>query len=102
MRLKISEETDRRLNIVNTLILGIQTIKSQVWEEKLVEKVKGAWKKEYRQYQAMWCVKGFGGGFFFISRLLFSIPIILIPLARGNLLHAAVVFPGITIADFIA
>ena len=31
-RLSIGEATDRRLNLLNKLILGIQTIKSYVWE----------------------------------------------------------------------
>ena len=102
LRLKISKETDRRLNFVNTLILGIQTIKNQVWEEKIVERVKEARKKEYSRYQKMWSVKSFGRGFFFNAKLLLSFPIILIPLAQGKLLQAAVVFPAMTMADFVA
>ena len=84
MRLKIAKETDRRLNFVNTLILGIQTIKNQVWEENIVGRVKEARKKEYSRYQKMWCAKSFGRGFFFTAKLLFSFPIILVPLLKES------------------
>lgn len=50
----------------------------------------------------MWCVKEFGSGFFKNAKLLLSFPILLIPLARGDVLQAAIVFPAISMADFFA
>ena len=67
-----------------------------------MEKVKAARKKEYSRYQKMWGVKSFGRGFFFNAKLLLSFPIILVPLAQGKLLQAAVVFPAMAMADFVA
>lgn len=102
MRLRVSKVTDRRLNFVHTLILGIQIIKSQVWEENIVGRIKETRKLECSQYFKMYFIKWYGDGFFRTAKLLLSIPIILIPLSQGNILQAAIIFPAITMADFIA
>ena len=38
-RLTIGVATDRRLRLINSLILGIQTIKSYVWEEPIIQSI---------------------------------------------------------------
>ena len=49
-RLAISESTDRRINLVNKLILGIQTIKSYAWEEPILQNIEESRKTECRRY----------------------------------------------------
>ena len=39
VRLRIGAATDRRIGLVNKLILGVQTIKNYVWERPIVDHI---------------------------------------------------------------
>lgn len=68
----------------------------------MVERVSNSRKEECRRFIKMYCIKGCGDGLFRSAKLLLSLPIILTSLCNENMLRAALIFPALTIADFMA
>lgn len=56
VRLSIGSATDRRIGLVNKLILGIQTIKNYVWEEPIIEQVDKARRVECRRFLKLYFI----------------------------------------------
>ena len=79
-RLKIGRATDKRVGLVNKLILGIQTVKNYVWEQPIVKLIEKARKIECRRYLKLYCLKGLSDGFIRNFSLVLSIPAVIIPL----------------------
>ena len=98
-RLQIGEKTDRRLNLVNKLIQGIQTIKTYVWEEPIISKIQKARRAECRRFLTLYWWKGVSEGITKNTNLLLALPILLLPLARGKPLIASTIFPALGLAD---
>ena len=81
VRLSIGAATDRRIGLVNKLILGVQTIKNYVWEGPIVDHIKRARRLECSRLVKLNCLQGAALGFFKNFNILLSFPIVLIPLA---------------------
>ena len=101
-RLAIGEATDRRLNLVNKLIHGIQTIKCYVWEQPILEKTHHARKVECRRLVTLYFWKGWSEGISRNTSALLGLPIMLLPLAQGRPLVASVIFTALTLTDSIS
>ena len=101
-RLAIGQATDRRLNLVNKLILGIQTIKNYFWEEPIIRRIRSSRQVECRGLLRLFFWKGFSDGIFRNANLILSFPIILVPLAHGQPLVASTIFTAISLLDNIA
>ena len=101
-RLAIGQATDRRLNLVNKLILGIQTIKNYFWEEPIIHRIRSSRRVECRGLLRLFFWKGFSDGIFRNANLILSFPIILVPLAHGQPLVASTIFTAISLLDNIA
>ena len=101
IRLSIGAATDRRIGLVNKLILGIQTIKNYVWEEPIVDHIQKARRVECRRFVKLYCLKGLSLGFFRNFNVLLTFPIVLIPLAQGQPLVYSTVFAALTLIDSI-
>ena len=101
-RLHIGAATDRRLNLVNKLILGIQTIKSYDWEEPITQRIKETRRIECRRFLRLYFWKGFSDGVSKNAGVLLAFPIILVPLAEGRALVASAILTALSLVDSIA
>ena len=61
-RLQIGSVTDRRISLVNSLILGIQTIKNYVWEQPVIDRILKARRVECRRFLCLYFWKGLSDG----------------------------------------
>ena len=78
----IGDATDRRLNLINKLIQGIQVIKSYVWEKPIVERAQNSRKVECRRLLVFYFWKGLSEGLTRnTTNALLGLPIVLVPLA---------------------
>ena len=101
-RLAIGQATDRRLNLVNKLIVGIQTIKNYVWEEPIIHRIQSSRRVECRRLLRVFFWKGFSDGIFRNANLVLSFPVILVPLAHGQPLVASTIFTALSLLENIA
>ena len=104
--LKIRESihiaTDSRINIINKLIMGIQTVKSYAWEQALKNKAIEARAIEARRLKKHFCLFGCGDGFFRYSNILFSFPLVLVPLFQGLRIDASYIFVALSLTEYLA
>ena len=77
MRLRIAEASDKRLSLVQTLVFGIQTIKSYAWEEPLVGRIKQARDEEISRFRHFFNLAGFCQGFMIYSEVLLALSLLL-------------------------
>ena len=89
IRLSIAEATDRRLNVINKLILGMRTIKSYAWEEPIIKSAKEARQVECRRFLKQYCVKGTSDGIFRNAAILLWMSVILFKVFSGEPLVAS-------------
>ena len=101
-RLAIGEATDRRLNLINKLLLGIQTIKSSVWEQPIISNIRKHRRVECRRFLKLYFWTGFSQGLTRNSSTLFALPIILVPLAQGQPLLGSTIFTALTLTDALS
>ena len=101
-RLAIGQATDRRLNLVNKLIVGIQTIKNYVWEEPIIHRIQSSRRVECRRLLKLFFWKGFSDGISWNAILILSFPVILVPLAHGQPLVASTIFTALSLLENIA
>ena len=92
IRLSIAQASDRRLNVINKLILGMRTIKSYAWEDPIINNARDARRVECRRFYKQFCVKGVSDGVFRNSVTLLWMPVILIKVAMGEKLVASSLF----------
>ncbi len=92
IRLSIAKASDRRLNVINKLILGIRTIKTYAWEEPIIKNAQHARHVECRRFLKQFCVKGCSDGIFRNSVVLLWMPVILIKVYMGDELVASSLF----------
>ena len=90
--MSIAEATDRRLNVINKLILGMRTIKSYAWEEPIINNAKEARRVECRRFLKQFCVKGTSDGIFRNAQTLMWMSVILIKVFKGEPLVASQIF----------
>ena len=57
-RLAIGAASDRRLNLIDKLLLGIQTVKSYLWEEPMICSIERSRKIEFRRLLRYYFCKG--------------------------------------------
>ena len=101
-RLAIGSATDRRLNLINKLIQGIQTIKTYVWEQPIIRRIHQARRVECRRFLRLYFFKGLSLGIFRNGNILLTFPILLTPLAQGMPLVASTVFAALSLIDSLA
>ena len=77
----IGEASDRRLNLINKLIQGIQTVKNYVWEDPIIYNALKARRVECRRFLSLYFWKCLSEGITRNSNALLGLPIVLIPLA---------------------
>ena len=98
-RLAIGAATDRRLNLINKLILGIQTIKCYVWEQPIISHIRKHRRIECYRFLKLYFWRGFSQGLTRNTNTLFALPIILVPLANGQSLLGSTIFTALTLVD---
>ena len=101
-RLSIGLATDRRLNLINKLIQGIQTIKIYVWEEPILSHIQHSRRVECRRFLKLQFWKGFSDGIYRNANVIMAFPIVLVPLAQGRPLVASTIFTALSVAYSLA
>ena len=102
LRLRISAASDTRLSLIQTLILGMQTVKSYGWEAALVARSKAARSEEISRLRRFFSVNGFFQGFMLYSEALLALPILLVPVLAGVPLDATSALVGLSLAGFLS
>ena len=102
MRLSIGSATDHRLNFVNKLILGIQTIKNYAWEEPISHRIQDLRKSECRRFLKLYFCKGLSDGITRNANIRLAIPVVLVPLAKGEPLVASTIFTALSLVDSLS
>ena len=102
VRLSIGSVTDRRLNLVNQLIQGIQTIKNYVWEKPIISHIQRSRRVECRLLLKLYFWKGFSDGIYRNANVILAFPIVLVPLAQGRPLIASAIFSALSLVDSLA
>ena len=97
--LSIGSATDWRINFVNKLIQGIQTIKNYVWEEPIIHNIQRSRRVECRALLKLYLWNGFIDGMYRNTNMLLAFPIVLVPLAEGRTLVASTVFTALSLVD---
>ena len=101
-RIRIGEASDRRLNLINNLIHGIQTVKNYVWEQPILESIGRARKVECRRFLTLYFWRGLSEGITRNTNALLGLPIVLLPLAYNKQFVASVVFSALSLTDSIS
>ena len=79
LRLRIAETTDTRINIIQNIIQGIQTIKSYAWEGPLTSRANSARIQEIAKFKRYYFLSGFFDSLLAYSDPLLSLPLLLAP-----------------------
>ena len=77
LRLRIASATDSRLNFIQNLIKGVQTVKSYGWEQLLVDRAKKARQTEIARFKSYFAVSGFFEGLLSYCDPLLALPLLL-------------------------
>ena len=100
-RLGIAQATDRRLNVLNKLILGIRTIKTYAWEAPTIAAARAARKVECSRLLSQILVRGFANTLFSNASVLLWLLVILAKVYTGEPLEASSIFTAMSLLGML-
>ena len=102
LRLRIASASDTRISLLQTLVLGIQTVKSYAWERPLASRVGAARALEMARYRQYFFVSGFFQGFMLYSEPLLSLPLLVAPVLSGVPVAPSTLLIGISLMSCLS